>query len=107
MPRGRHLQRIPREERARRLGQEPLGPGEASEPVQVRAQEEVLKRFKELSAKERGKVVALGLIVYDRYEGRLEPEELEGALEEMERFAELIERTPDPVWRFIERIWGR
>ncbi len=103
MPRGRHLQRIPREERARRLGQEPLGPGEASEPVQVRVQEGVLKRFKELSAKERGKVVALGLIFHDRYEGRLEPEELESALEEMERFAELIERTPGPVWRFIEQ----
>lgn len=107
MPRGRHLQRIPREERARRLGQEPLGPGEASEPVQVRAREGVLKRFKELTARERGQVVALGLIVYARYEQPLEPEALEGALEEMERVAVLIERTPDPVWRLIKRIWGR
>ncbi|SDF29640.1 hypothetical protein SAMN04488243_1395 [Thermus arciformis] len=106
MPHGTHLQRIARDVRARRLGQEPLEPGEASEPVQVRAREGVLQRFKELSAKERGKVVALGLIVY-YYEGGLEPEELEDALEEMGCVAELIERTPDPVWKFIERIWGR
>lgn len=107
MPRGRHLQRIPREVRAWRLGQEPFDPGEASEPVQVRAREGVLNRFKELSARERGQVVALGLIVYDRCEQPLEPEELEGALEEMERIAELIERIPDAVWRAIERLWSR
>ena len=61
MPRGRRLQQIPREDRARRLGQEPLEPGEASEPVQVRAREGVLNRFKDLSTRERGQVVALGL----------------------------------------------
>ncbi|MGC8967626.1 MAG: hypothetical protein ACP5JV_04765 [Thermus sp.] len=107
MPRGRHLQRIPREERARRLGQEPLGPGEASEPVQVRAPEGVLERFKELTARERGQVVALGLIVYDRYEPPPEPEELVGLLEEMKRIADLIERIPDVAWRAIEGLWGR
>ena len=37
MPRGKHLRNIPREERVRRLGQEPLGPGEGNEPVQARA----------------------------------------------------------------------
>lgn len=104
MPRGRHLQRIPREERARRLGQEPLEPGEASEPVQVRAREGVLSRFKELSARERGQVVALGLVVYHRYEQPPEPEELEDFLEQAER---ILERTPGPIWGIIQRIWGR
>jgi hypothetical protein len=107
MPRGRHLQRIPREERARRLGQEPLGPGEASEPVQVRAREGVLNRFKELSARERGQVVALGLVLYDRYEQPPEPEELEDVLDGIERVAEIMERIPDLIWRVIERLWGR
>ncbi len=107
MPRGKHLRNIPPEERARRLGQEPLGPGEASEPVQVRAREGVLKRFKELSARERGQVVALGLVLYDRYEQPPEPEELEDLLDGIERVAEIMERIPDPIWRVIERLWGR
>ncbi len=86
------------------MGQEPLGPGEASEPVQVRAPEGVLKRFKELTARERGQVVALGLVVYERYEGGIEPEELGDFLEYIEP---IIERTPNAVWRIIERLWGR
>lgn len=49
----------------------------------------------------------LGTSSYDRYEQPLEPEELEGALEEMERVAELMEPIPDAVWRAIERLWGR
>jgi len=107
MPRGKHLRNIPREERVRRLGQEPLGPGEGSEPVQVRAPEGVLKRFKELSARERGRVVALGLVIYDRYEQPMEPEELEDALNGIEWAAEIMGRIPDPIWRVIERLWGR
>lgn len=61
MPRGEHLRRIPPEERARRLGQEPLAPGEASELVQVRGPVETLDQFRSLTAKERGEVVQLGL----------------------------------------------
>jgi hypothetical protein len=52
-------------------------------------------------------VVALGLVLYDRYEQPPEPEELEDLLDGIERVAEIMERIPDPIWRVIERLWGR
>ncbi|WP_135256789.1 hypothetical protein [Thermus caldilimi] len=63
MPRGEHLirNRPPKEVLAARLGQEPLGPGEAGLRVYVRGEEAALRLFKALSAKERGRVVEAGL----------------------------------------------
>ncbi len=63
MPRGEHLirNRPPKEVLAARLGQEPLGPGEAGLRTYVRGEEAALRLFKALSAKERGAVVKAGL----------------------------------------------
>jgi len=79
MPRGEHLRQIPRAEGARRLGQTPLSPGEASETLQVRGAEEVAQALKALSPEERGRVAALGLEALKR--GVEDPEALAQALE--------------------------
>jgi len=80
--RGHNLRSIPREVRARYLGQEPLAEGEASEPLQVRAPREVLEAFKGLSPRERGEVVGIGLRVREA-------------------------RIPGWVWSLLRLIWGR
>ena len=61
MPRGENLKALPREERARRLGLEPLPPGEAGRRVYIRAREEVLALLEALPPQERGRVVMAGL----------------------------------------------
>lgn len=45
----------------RRLGEEPLAAGEASEVVRVRAQADTLADFRSLSAAERGVLIARAL----------------------------------------------
>lgn len=99
--RGHNLRSIPREVRARYLGQEPLGEGEASEPLQVRAPREVLEAFKGLSPRERGEVVGIGLRVREAWgEEAPSPEEVEEALG-------FLGRIPGWVWAVLRLIWGR
>lgn len=67
MPKGEKLPktRLPKEKRAEILGVELLEPWEESGPVWVRAPKEVMARFKALEAKERGKVIELGLKAWE------------------------------------------
>ncbi|MCX7850855.1 hypothetical protein [Thermus sp.] len=95
MPRGEHLRRIPPEERARRLGQEPLAPGEATGLVQVRGPAEVLDRFRSLSAKERGETVRMGLLAREVWE----------SAEGLEGWLAWAERVPPWVWRLLLWVW--
>lgn len=71
MPRGENLDKVrgTREELARRLGQEPLGPGEATRLVHIRGEKEVLDLFAALPAKERGRVIRAGLEALGLMEG--------------------------------------
>lgn len=100
---GGHLRNIPREVRARRLGQEPLAPGEGSEPVQVRAPQEVLAAFKGLTPRERGEVVRIGLRVREAWgEGARAP-----SPEEVEEVLGFLGRIPPWAWRVLTWVWGR
>ncbi|MBO1436077.1 hypothetical protein [Meiothermus sp. CFH 77666] len=63
MPKGEHLHRVrpSKEKRLAALGWQPLEAGEVSLHIRVRANKAVIDRFAALSAKERGRVVELGL----------------------------------------------
>jgi hypothetical protein len=105
MPKGEHLKQIPKEIRLRSLGVKPLRPGEASQLLQVRGPEEVIRALRDLSAEERGKVAALGLAA--KGQGVEDPEELKEALEDLGAFRELWGRLPGPVRWILARVWGR
>jgi len=100
--RGQNLRGIPREVRARRLGQEPLAEGEASEPLQVRAPRETLEAFKGLSPRERGEVVGIGLRVREAWGKEAPP-----SPEEVEEVFRFLDRIPGWVWSLLWRFWGR
>lgn len=55
------MKAIPREERARRLGLEPMPPGEEGRKVYIRAKKGVLALLEAVPAQERGRVVEAGL----------------------------------------------
>jgi hypothetical protein len=94
MPRGEHLRKIPRAERARRLGQTPLSPGEASETLQVRGPEGVVQALKALPPAERGKVAGLGLVAKEYWD---DPEEMERDLTGLADLLDRLEALPRPV----------
>ena len=73
MPRGQNLKSIPREERARRLGLEPIPPGEAGRRIYIRAQEKTLALLEGLPPQERGRVVVAGLKALGLLEEGREP----------------------------------
>jgi HEAT repeat protein len=104
MPKGEHLKRIPKETRLKNLGVKPLGPGEASQLLQVRGAAEVVQALKALSPEERGRVATLGLEALKR--GVEDPEALAQALEDLEAFRELWGRLPWPVRWILARVWG-
>jgi len=129
MPKGEHLKRIPKETRLKNLGVKPLGPGEASQLLQVRGAEEVVHALKALTPEERGRVAGLGLEALKRgvedpealaqaleaaplgrvatEAGVRDPGDLRQALEELEAFRELWGRLPGAVRWILARVWGR
>ncbi|WP_152640171.1 hypothetical protein [Thermus filiformis] len=104
MPRGEHLRRIPRAERARRLGQTPLSPGEASETLQVRGPEGVVQALKALPPAERGKVAGLGLVARDYWD---DPEKMKRELAEIAELLYRLEDLPRPVRWLLARLGVR
>jgi len=102
MPRGEHLRKIPKETRLKNLRVKPLQVGEASQLLQVRGPAELIQALRELSAEERGKVSALGLVA--RGQGMQDPEELKEALEELEGFSLFYNRIPRFIRWILERF---